>query len=129
MKQSTKLLFIKLRRPEDALQTYTELLTYTKSAVTRNYSEKSINNILDYVGAGKSGLVEVDVLERFYQVTNRALEDSKNEVCYWLRQSVLVLLCLSDTPQRLSAKTNLKLAKLWLDRKEYGRLSKVRLSP
>jgi len=111
------------------LQTYTELLTYTKSAVTRNYSEKSINNILDYVGAGKSGLVEVDVLERFYQVTNRALEDSKNEVCYWLRQSVLVLLCLSDTPQRLSAKTNLKLAKLWLDRKEYGRLSKVRLSP
>ena len=27
--------------------------------------------------------------------------------------------------QRLSAKTNLKLAKLWLDRKEYGRLSKL----
>jgi COP9 signalosome complex subunit 2 len=27
--------------------------------------------------------------------------------------------------QRLSAKTNLKLAKLWLDRKEYSRLSKV----
>ncbi len=27
--------------------------------------------------------------------------------------------------QRLSAKTNLKLAKLWLDRKEYNRLSRV----
>ena len=25
----------------------------------------------------------------------------------------------------MSAKTNLKLAKLWLDRKEYGRLQKV----
>lgn len=31
----------------------------------------------------------------------------------------------SVLPQRLSAKTNLKLAKLWLDRKEYGRLSAV----
>ena len=29
--------------------------------------------------------------------------------------------------QRLSAKTNLKLAKLWLDRKEYSRLQKVAL--
>lgn len=28
--------------------------------------------------------------------------------------------------QRLSVKTNLKLAKLWLDRKEYARLNKVR---
>ena len=31
--------------------------------------------------------------------------------------------------QRLSAKTNLNLAKLWLDRKEYGRLAKVRFLP
>ncbi|KAJ7361267.1 PCI domain-containing protein [Mycena albidolilacea] len=105
LKQSTKLLFLTLRRPTDALATYTQLLTYTKSAVTRNYSEKSINGILDYVGGGKGGVVEVDVLERFYQVTKDALEDAKNE--------------------RLSAKTNLKLAKLWLDRKEYSRLSKI----
>jgi hypothetical protein len=48
--------------------------------VTRNYSEKSINGILDYVGGGKGGVVEVDVLERFYQVTKDALEDAKNEV-------------------------------------------------
>ncbi|KAJ7708396.1 PCI-domain-containing protein [Mycena olivaceomarginata] len=102
---STKLLFLTLRRPTDALATYTQLLTYTKSAVTRNYSEKSINGILDYVGGSKGGVVEVDVLERFYQVTKDALEDAKNE--------------------RLSAKTNLKLAKLWLDRKEYSRLSKI----
>lgn len=76
----TKLLFLELHRPTDALKTYTELLTYTKSAVTRNYSEKSINGILDYVGGGKGGAVEVDVLEKFYQATRRALEEAKNEV-------------------------------------------------
>ncbi|EPQ60144.1 PCI-domain-containing protein [Gloeophyllum trabeum ATCC 11539] len=105
LKQSTKLLFLHLHRPNDALKTYTELLTYTKSAVTRNYSEKTINGILDYVGGGKGGPVEVDVLERFYQATKDALVEAKNE--------------------RLSVKTNLKLAKLWLDRREYGRLSKL----
>ncbi|VDB86932.1 unnamed protein product [Peniophora sp. CBMAI 1063] len=105
LKQSTKLLFLVLRRPAEALKTYTTLLTYTKSAVTRNYAEKTINGILDYVGGGKGGPVEVDVLEKFYQATKDALEEAKNE--------------------RLSVKTNLKLAKLWLDRKEYDRLSKL----
>jgi hypothetical protein len=80
LKQSTKLLYLTLRRPNDALKTYTQLLTYTKSAVTRNYSEKSINGILDYVGGGKGGPVEVDILEKFYQATKNALEDAKNEV-------------------------------------------------
>ena len=80
LKQSTKLLFLELHRPSDALKTYTELLTYTKSAVTRNYSEKTINGILDYVGGGKSGPVEVDVLEKFYDVTKTALLEAKNEV-------------------------------------------------
>ena len=80
LKQSTKLLFLTLHRPADALATYTKLLTYTKSAVTRNYSEKTINGILDYVGGGKGGVVEVEVLERFYAVTNEALEEAKNEV-------------------------------------------------
>lgn len=88
----TKLLFLELHRAGDALKTYTELLTYTKSAVTRNYSEKSINGILDYVGGGKGGLVEVDVLEKFYQVTRKALEEAKNEV----RQCILVIVSLLD---------------------------------
>ncbi|KAH9943987.1 PCI-domain-containing protein [Epithele typhae] len=105
LKQSTKLLFLVLHRPADALKTYTELLSYTKSAVTRNYAEKTINNILDYVGGGKGGPVEVGVLERFYEATKAALAEARND--------------------RLSAKTNLKLAKLWLDRKEYGRLQKT----
>lgn len=109
LKQSTKLLFLRLKRPEEALKTYTQLLTYTKSAVTRNYSEKTINGILDYVGGGKSGgkvgPIDVDTLEKFYEVTRKALLEAKNE--------------------RLSVKTNLKLAKLWLDRKEFDRLSKA----
>ena len=122
LKQSTKLLFLVLRRPEDALKTYTELLAYTKSAVTRNYAEKTINSILDYVGGGKSGPVEVNVLERFYEATKGALAEAKNEVSTFSlcnRPSTKVAV------QRLSAKTNLKLAKLWLDRKEYHRLTKV----
>jgi COP9 signalosome complex subunit 2 len=80
LKQSTKLLFLSLHRAHDALKTYTQLLTYTKSAVTRNYSEKTINGILDYVGGGKGGAVEVDVLEKFYQATKDALIEAKNEV-------------------------------------------------
>ncbi|KAI0081130.1 PCI-domain-containing protein [Panus rudis PR-1116 ss-1] len=105
LKQMTKILFLELHRPQEALKTYQELLTYTKSAVTRNYSEKTINGILDYVGGGKAGPVDVDTLEQFYQATKVALQDAKNE--------------------RLSAKTNLKLAKLWLDRKEFGRMQKL----
>lgn len=81
LKQLTKLLFLVLKRPNEALETYRRLLTYTKSAVTRNYSEKSINGILDYVGGGKGGPIEVDVLEKFYQATKDALVEAKNEVC------------------------------------------------
>lgn len=80
LKQSTKILYLHLRRPQDALETYTELLAYTKAAVTRNYSEKSINGILDYVGGGKGGSVDVNTLEQFYQVTKKALLAAKNEV-------------------------------------------------
>jgi COP9 signalosome complex subunit 2 len=73
-------LFLVLKRPNEALVTYRQLLTYTKSAVTRNYSEKSINGILDYVGGGKGGSIEVDILEKFYQATKDALVEAKNEV-------------------------------------------------
>ncbi|KAL5534021.1 hypothetical protein ACEPAG_481 [Sanghuangporus baumii] len=105
LKQATKLLFNVLHRPDEALETYTKLLTYTRSAITRNYAEKSINSILDYVGTGQGDNINVNILERFYQVTLDALQEAKNE--------------------RLSAKTKLKLAKLWLDRREFGRLDNV----
>ncbi|KZO89689.1 PCI-domain-containing protein [Calocera viscosa TUFC12733] len=115
LKQQTKLNFLVLNQPSEALKTYTKLLSYTKSAVTRNYSEKTINGILDYVsGSGKkrrykskggkkvSEEEQMEVLEKFYEVTRKALEEAKNE--------------------RLSVKTNLKLAKLYLDKHEYPRL-------
>ena len=90
LKKATKLLFLELHRPDEALKTYTELLAYTKSAVTRNYSEKTINGILDYVGGGKGGPVEVDTLERFYQVTKDALLEAKNEV---IQVSSIITFC------------------------------------
>lgn len=101
LKQSTKLLFLVLRRPQDALQTYTQLLTYTKSAVTRNYSEKTINGILDYVGGGKGGPVEVDILERFYQATKKALVEAKNDVgLFFLPLLLDHMLIIIKAPQR-----------------------------
>lgn len=83
------MLFLQLRRPQDALKTYVELLTYTKSAVTRNYSEKTINGILDYVGGGKGGPVDVETLEKFYQATKKALQEAKNEVCPYNHTQVI----------------------------------------
>lgn len=60
------------------LRYYKQLLTYTKSAVTRNYSEKSINNILDYVSTAD----DMAFVEQFYQVSLEALSEMKNEVSY-----------------------------------------------
>ncbi|KAJ9096561.1 hypothetical protein QFC20_006419 [Naganishia adeliensis] len=107
LKQSIKILYLTLHRPEEALETYRELLGYVKTAVTKNVSEKSINNILDYVGgegkhASKAPKVGLETLEAFYSATMDALQEAKND--------------------RLSVKCNLKLAKLWLERKEYGQL-------
>ncbi|KAK8858486.1 hypothetical protein IAR55_002713 [Kwoniella newhampshirensis] len=110
LKQMTKMNYLHLHRPEKALASYRELLGYTKNYVTRNYAEKSINNILDYVGgegkhAALAPKVPLDTLEEFYEATRVACEEAKNE--------------------RLSTKSNLKLAKLWLDRKEYNRLHPI----
>ncbi|GAA6029609.1 hypothetical protein JCM8097_000961 [Rhodosporidiobolus ruineniae] len=102
LKQMTKLTF-KLGRYDDALRYYKTLLTYTKKAVTRNVAEKAINRVLDYVSAEEG--IGLDKMQEFYEVTMTALEEQKNE--------------------RLSTKTNLKLAKLWLDRHEYSRLQKI----
>lgn len=94
MKQCTKLLFLRLNRPAEALKTYRQLLTYTKSAVTRNYSEKTINSVLDYVGGGKGGPVEVDVLQQFYEATLDALKESKNDVRSQTFRTSQGLMCL-----------------------------------
>ena len=80
---------------------YKQLLTYIKSAVTRNHSEKSINSILDYISTAKN----MDLLQEFYETTLDALKDAKND--------------------RLWFKTNSKLGKLYFDRGEYGKLAKI----
>ncbi|KAI8984717.1 PCI domain-containing protein [Mycotypha africana] len=103
LKQMIKICF-QLNNFDDILKYYQQLLTYVKSAVARNYSEKSINNILDYISTTDNMIF----MEKFYQITLEALGvdgEAKNE--------------------RLWVKTQLKLAKLWLDRKEYTRLQKI----
>lgn len=63
-------------------------------------------------------------MQKFYDETNKSLAEAKNEVCPSDDTSRMQLL-RQFCSQRLSMKTNLKLAKLWLDRKEYGRLNKI----
>ena len=66
-----------------ALEHYRQLLTYTKSAVTRNYGEKGVNTILDAV----SSMTDLACMERFYKVTLDALLEAKNEVGQWSNSS------------------------------------------
>ena len=99
---------------------YKQLLTYIKNAVTRNYSEKSINSILDYISTSKqvlftfskvsvSALIvvfyQMELLQEFYETTLDALKDAKND--------------------RLWFKTNTKLGKLYYDRNEFNKLAKI----
>lgn len=60
--------------------------------------------------------IPLDTLEEFYEATRVACIEGKNDVSCTRNVSYL---------QRLLTKTNLKLAKLWLDRKEYTRLAPV----
>ncbi|CRG82900.1 COP9 signalosome complex subunit 2 [Talaromyces islandicus] len=103
LKQAIKLEF-KLRRYSDAIEHYRELLTYVKSAVTRNYSEKSINNMLDYIEKGTDDKEAYKCMEEFYRLTLASFQSTNNE--------------------RLWLKTSIKLARLWLDRKEFAQLTK-----
>ncbi|KAI3530343.1 COP9 signalosome complex subunit 2 [Colletotrichum filicis] len=103
LKQAIKLEF-KLGQYEKATEHYAELLTYVKSAVTRNYSEKSINNMLDYIEKGSDSPKAVACVEKFYSLTLESFQSTNNE--------------------RLWLKTNIKLAKLLLDRKDYNTVTK-----
>ena len=100
LKQTVKLHF-KLGNHKEMMTSYREMLTYIKSAVTRNYSEKVINSILDAVSVSS----DMDLLQEFYETTLNSLGEAKNE--------------------RLWFKTNLKLCKLWFTLKEFGRVSKI----
>jgi len=77
LKQTVKL-YYRLGRYKEMMEAYREMLTYIKSAVTRNYSEKCINSIMDYVSGSASQ--NFGLLQEFYQTTLKALEEAKNEV-------------------------------------------------
>lgn len=77
LKQTVKLHY-RIGNYKEMMGAYKEMLTYIISAVTRNYSEKCINNILDFVSGSVSQNLEL--LQEFYQTTLRALEEAKNEV-------------------------------------------------
>ncbi|XP_015788280.1 COP9 signalosome complex subunit 2 isoform X1 [Tetranychus urticae] len=100
LKQMIKINF-RLGHYEEMMARYKQLLTYIKSAVTRNYSEKSINSILDYISTSK----QMELLQEFYETTLEALKDAKND--------------------RLWFKTNTKLGKLYYDRGEFNKLAKI----
>lgn len=90
-----------------AVEHYAELLTYVKSAVTRNYSEKSINNMLDFIEKNAEDTAANHCMEQFYSKTLESFQATNNE--------------------RLWLSTNTKLARLWLAQKDYLRLTdKVR---
>ncbi|TVY73154.1 COP9 signalosome complex subunit [Lachnellula suecica] len=103
LKQAIKLEF-KIGKYDKAVEHYTELLTYVKSAVTRNYSEKSINNILDFLEKGSEDEKAAHCMEEFYSQTLQSFQSTNNE--------------------RLWLKTNIKLSKLFLDRKDYVAVTK-----
>jgi COP9 signalosome complex subunit 2 len=103
LKQAIKLEF-KLARYDAAVEHYKELLAYVKSAVTRNYSEKSINNMLDYVDKSAEDPAAKSFIEQFYSLTLQSFQSTNNE--------------------RLWLKTNIKLAKLYLDKKDYAALTR-----
>lgn len=67
--------------------------------MTRNYSEKSINNMLDFIEKESESEKAQRCMEQFYSLTLTCFQSTNNE--------------------RLWLKTNIKLAKLLLDRKEY----------
>jgi len=99
-KQMVKLHF-KLKNFSDMMSAYKEMLTYIKSAVTRNYSEKVINKVLDLV----SNSQQMDLLQNFYETTLVALQEAKNE--------------------RLWFKAKIKLGKMYLDNEDFQPLAKI----
>lgn len=100
LKQIVKLKF-RLGDFKGMITRYKEMLTYIRSAVTRNYSEKCINSILDFVSSSN----QMSLLQEFYETTLAALQEARNE--------------------RLWFKTNLKLGKLWFDVGDFPRLTRI----
>eukprot|EP00040_Diaphanoeca_grandis_P008265 m.44626 g.44626 ORF g.44626 m.44626 type:complete len:446 (+) comp19722_c1_seq1:176-1513(+) len=103
LKQTMKLSF---RRGEfeKVIDTYKTLLTYIES-VPRNYSEKSINNMMDLISSSK----KAHLLQEFFDLTMAALMHDRKDL----------------QNDRLWFKANVKLGKMYLDEENFVKLSKV----
>ncbi len=100
LSQMVKLNF-QLGNHDEMIAKYKEMLTYIRSAVTRNMSEKKINKILDRVSSSDNA----ELLQEFYMTTLSALQESNNE--------------------RLWFKTNLKLGGLCFSGGDFTRLKQI----
>ncbi|KAJ2340208.1 hypothetical protein GGH91_004241, partial [Coemansia sp. RSA 2671] len=84
---------------DQVLSYYEKMLDYVRqSIVSRNYAEKSINNMLERVSLAATP----DFIQRFHQMTLLVLKETKND--------------------RLWLRTSLRLAKILLDQREYQAL-------
>ncbi|KAL5611510.1 hypothetical protein BROUX41_000896 [Berkeleyomyces rouxiae] len=84
----------------DATEHFSKLLSYTSSpAISRNYSEKSINNMLDYIAKSSNDPRALDVIRKIYRLTLDSFKTTLNE--------------------RLLLKTNIKYAKLLMGSKSH----------
>ena len=77
LKQTLKFHY-RLGSYKEMMNAYREMLTYVKCAVTRNYREKCINNIMDFISWSASQ--NLDLLQDCLQTTLKAREEAKNEV-------------------------------------------------
>ncbi|CAF2750952.1 unnamed protein product [Rotaria sp. Silwood2] len=94
-------IYLKKKNFNIMLTNYKELLTYIKSAVTRNESEKTINAIIDQISTSE----KMDLIENFYEITLDSLKEAKNN--------------------RLWFKIYLKLGKLYDEQQDYNKLQKI----
>eukprot|EP00039_Didymoeca_costata_P019813 m.339041 g.339041 ORF g.339041 m.339041 type:complete len:444 (+) comp18637_c0_seq1:106-1437(+) len=100
LKQMMKL-FFRQGAYDKMMEKYHILLTYIKAAVPRNYSEKSINNLMDLIATCQ----KPQILQEFYETTLAALEEAKND--------------------RLWFKAKIKLGKMYLDTEDFAPLSRL----
>jgi COP9 signalosome complex subunit 2 len=99
-KQIIKLMFLQAQKKE-ALEYYVQFLGYIKSSsISRNYAEKSLNNIMEHVTTD-----DAEFMEKIYSSTLEVLDDPSTE--------------------RLWIKTALRLATLYIEREEAGRAEQL----
>jgi len=88
--------------PKKVVEKFKQLMEYSKSAVTSNYSEKALNSILDLVSTGKENM---QLADEMFQIAVDELRKQNNE--------------------RVWFRTQLKQGKLLYDNDQFAKLAKV----